>query len=77
MSTPVGILRFGRMGSHWGLGMLRNDGNCLDCDFGDTVDRVQFVTEPFAGFYVTPMIDFNAEGVSSDADAAGRASRST
>ncbi|HEX8705562.1 MAG TPA: TIGR04551 family protein [Myxococcaceae bacterium] len=66
VSTPVGILRFGRMGSHWGLGMLRNDGNCLDCDFGDNVDRVQFVTEPFAGFYVTPMIDFNAEGVTSD-----------
>jgi uncharacterized protein (TIGR04551 family) len=66
VSTPVGILRFGRMGSHWGLGMLRNDGNCLDCDFGDTVDRVQFVTEPFAGFYVTPMIDFNSEGLGSD-----------
>ncbi len=65
VSTPVGILRFGRMGSHWGLGMLRNDGNCLDCDFGDTVDRVQFVTEPFDGIYVTPMIDFNSEGVTS------------
>lgn len=63
VSTPVGILRFGRMGSHWGLGMLRNDGNCLDCDFGDTVDRLQFVTEPFAGWYVTPMVDFNSEGV--------------
>lgn len=63
VSTPVGILRFGRMGSHWGLGMLRNDGNCLDCDFGDNVDRVQFVTEPFTGFYVTPMVDFNSEGV--------------
>lgn len=62
VSTPVGILRFGRMGSHWGLGMLRNDGNCLDCDNGDTVDRVQFVTEPYAGFYVTPMMDFNVEG---------------
>ncbi|KFE63056.1 TIGR04551 family protein [Hyalangium minutum] len=65
VSTPVGILRFGRMGSHWGLGMLRNDGNCLDCDFGDTVDRIQFVTEPFSGFYVTPMIDFNDEGATS------------
>ncbi|NVJ22201.1 TIGR04551 family protein [Myxococcus sp. AM011] len=62
VNTPVGILRFGRMGSHWGLGMLRNDGNCFDCDFGDTVDRVQFVTEPFAGWYVTPMLDFNSEG---------------
>lgn len=65
VSTPVGILRFGRMGSHWGLGMLRNDGNCLDCDFGDTVDRIQFVTEPFSGFYVTPMVDFNDEGATS------------
>ncbi|WP_223781663.1 TIGR04551 family protein [Myxococcus sp. AS-1-15] len=62
VNTPVGILRFGRMGSHWGLGMLRNDGNCFDCDFGDTVDRIQFVTEPFAGWYVTPMLDFNSEG---------------
>jgi uncharacterized protein (TIGR04551 family) len=65
VSTPVGILRFGRMGSNWGLGMLRNDGNCLDCDFGDNVDRIQFVTEPLSGFYVTPMIDFNSEGYTS------------
>jgi len=27
------------MGYHWGLGILHNDGNCLDCDFGDTYDR--------------------------------------
>ncbi|WP_224249007.1 TIGR04551 family protein [Hyalangium gracile] len=66
VSTPVGILRFGRMGSQWGLGMLHNDGNCLDCDFGDNVDRIQFVTEPFAGFYVTPMVDFNSEGLTSE-----------
>ena len=62
VSTPVGILRFGRMGSNWGLGMLHNDGNCLDCDAGDTVDRIQFVTEPVAGWYITPMLDFNVEG---------------
>lgn len=64
VSTPVwgGILRFGRMGSHWGLGMLHNDGNCLDCDHGDTVDRLMFVAEPFSGWYVTPMIDYNAVG---------------
>lgn len=62
VKTPVGILRFGRMGSHWGVGMLRNDGTCFDCDFGDTVDRIQFVTNPFQGWYVTPMLDFNAEG---------------
>jgi uncharacterized protein (TIGR04551 family) len=68
VSTPIGILRFGRMGSHWGLGMLYNDGNCLDCDFGNTVDRVQFVTEPFSGWYVAPMLDFDVEGPTSDLD---------
>ncbi len=65
ISTPVGLLRFGRMGSHWGLGMLHNDGNGLDNDWGDTVDRVMFVAEPINGYYVTPMLDFNAEGLTS------------
>lgn len=68
VSTPLGLLRFGRMGSHWGLGMLRNDGNCMDCDHGDTVDRIQFVTEPLPGWYVIPMLDFNAEGPLTDND---------
>jgi uncharacterized protein (TIGR04551 family) len=63
VSTPVGLLRFGRMNAHWGLGIVRNDGNCLECDFGDQVDRVMFVTEPFDGFYVTPMLEFNEEGL--------------
>lgn len=66
VTTPVGILRFGRMGSLWGLGMLHNDGAGTDADFGDNVDRLQFVTEPFSGFYVAPMIDFNAEGPTSE-----------
>lgn len=65
VSTPVGILRFGRMGSHWGLGMLHNDGNGIDNDWGDTVDRVSFTAEPLPGFYITPMMDFNIEGPSS------------
>ncbi|WP_164009574.1 TIGR04551 family protein [Pyxidicoccus trucidator] len=71
VKTPVGILRFGRMGSQWGLGMLRNDGTCFDCDYGDTVDRVQFVTNPFEGWYVTPMLDFNGEGVVDGRGSAG------
>jgi uncharacterized protein (TIGR04551 family) len=53
------------MGSQWGLGMVHSDGSCLDCDFGDNVDRIQFVTQPIPGWYVTPMIDFNAEGPTS------------
>ncbi|RMG13674.1 MAG: TIGR04551 family protein [Deltaproteobacteria bacterium] len=59
--TPIGLLRFGRMGSHWGLGVLANDGNCLDCDYGDHVDRLMFVTK-IAGHYVVPAIDTPATG---------------
>lgn len=62
VATPVGILRFGRMGAHWGLGIMRHDGDCFDCDYGDNADRIQFVTEPFAGWYVTPMLEFSGEG---------------
>ncbi len=65
VSTPVGILRFGRMGSHWGLGIMHNDGNLIDNDWGDTVDRVSFTAEPLAGFYVTPMVDLNVLGPTS------------
>jgi uncharacterized protein (TIGR04551 family) len=53
------------MGSHWGTGMLHNDGNGIDNDWGDTVDRVSFTAEPLPNFYVTPMMDFNIEGPSS------------
>jgi uncharacterized protein (TIGR04551 family) len=65
VSTPVGLLRFGRMSAHWGLGLLRNDGSDLDGDFGDQVDRVMFVTEPFEGIYVTPMFEIHSEGLTS------------
>ncbi len=71
VTTPVGILRFGRMGSHWGLGLLHNDGTCMDCDHGDTVDRLMFVANPLKGFYITPMLDFDAEGPSSSRQAGG------
>jgi uncharacterized protein (TIGR04551 family) len=63
VSTPVGILRFGRMGSHFGLGILHNDGAGIDADTGDTVDRISFTAEPIPGFYITPMLDFNVEGI--------------
>jgi len=41
---PFGELKFGRMPTHWGLGIFANDGNCLDCDYGSTADRVLFTT---------------------------------
>ncbi len=46
-----GSIRVGRQGSQWGAGILANDGNGFDEDFGDnnfgsTYDRVMFVTKP-------------------------------
>lgn len=61
VNTPVGLLSFGRMGSNWGTGMLHNDGNCLDCDYGDTVDRISFAAR-VAGYYVVPMFDYVGKG---------------
>jgi uncharacterized protein (TIGR04551 family) len=62
VQTPVGQLKFGRMPDHWGLGISSNGGGedpfhegeyCLDCDSGDTVDRVIFSAKipgtPFTG----------------------------
>jgi uncharacterized protein (TIGR04551 family) len=45
--TPFGLLAVGRMGSEWGLGMLTNGGDCLDCDSGDAADRVAFLSPMF------------------------------
>ncbi|WP_437618544.1 TIGR04551 family protein [Sorangium sp. So ce1151] len=42
--TPIGLLRFGRMPNHWGLGMVANSGDGYDSDYQSTVDRVMFVT---------------------------------
>jgi uncharacterized protein (TIGR04551 family) len=42
--TPVGQIGFGRMPYHWGLGMLYNSGDCLDCDFQTNVDRIMFTS---------------------------------
>lgn len=60
-TNPVGVTMFGRMGSHWGLGLLANSGNCLDCDFGDYVDRLMHVTKLF-DTYLALAWDFPAEG---------------
>jgi len=63
VATPIGLLKFGRMGDQYGLGIVHNDGNCLDCDYGSTVDRFQFVAEPLPGFFLVPTIDFDLEGL--------------
>lgn len=59
--TPLGLLAIGRMGAHWGLGMLAHGGDCLDCDKGDSADRVAFVT-PLADHLWALAYDFSATG---------------
>jgi uncharacterized protein (TIGR04551 family) len=50
VAVPLGILKFGRMPNHWGMGILYNSGGAdpisgnydYDADYGDTVDRASF-----------------------------------
>lgn len=52
IDAAFGILKFGRMPWHWGMGMVANGGGMdpihgtynLDNDFGDTIDRLSFST---------------------------------
>jgi uncharacterized protein (TIGR04551 family) len=60
----IGMIKFGRMPSHWGLGILANDGSCLDCNYGDIADRVMFATKLF-GTVLAAGWDFPASGPSS------------
>jgi uncharacterized protein (TIGR04551 family) len=62
VDTALGQLAFGRMPWHWGLGMVANDGNCWDCNFGDNQDRVMFTTKPIAGHIFGAAYDFSASG---------------
>lgn len=57
----LGQLRFGRMGSHWGLGLLANGGEGIDSDFQTDVDRIMAITK-LAGFYLAAAWDFASEG---------------
>ena len=59
--TPLGYLAAGRMGHHFGLGMLGNGGDCPDCDSGDSADRIAFVT-PLLGHIFAFAYDFSAAG---------------
>jgi uncharacterized protein (TIGR04551 family) len=59
--TPIGVLAAGRMGNHWGLGMLANGGDCADCDSGDAQDRIAFIT-PVAGHVWAASFDLTSSG---------------
>jgi len=61
--TPYVDLKIGRMGSHWGMGLLANDGNCaVDCDYGDTVDRIMISTSALDPARLSLAFDTRAEG---------------
>ena len=65
--TPVGMLRFGRMPSHWGLGILANSGDGYDDDFQSTADRIMLVTGiKSLDLYFAGAWDFTNEGSTSD-----------
>jgi uncharacterized protein (TIGR04551 family) len=59
--TPFGVVAAGRMGAHWGLGMVAHGGDCDDCDGGDAADRVALVS-PLAGHLVALSYDFTWSG---------------
>lgn len=53
LRSSIGVLRLGQMGSNWGMGLLANDGDRDDSLFGDyrygdIVERLVFLTRPFA-----------------------------
>ena len=68
--TPFGVIAAGRMGNQWGLGMLANSGDCLDCDSGDAADRIALVT-PIAGHIWALAYDFTSVGPTSTRKAGG------
>ncbi|MED5370417.1 MAG: hypothetical protein VX899_05355 [Myxococcota bacterium] len=52
-SLPVGTMLVGRMESHWGMGLLANDGNDFRNTWGESYggssfDRILFATKPLA-----------------------------
>jgi uncharacterized protein (TIGR04551 family) len=57
----LGELRFGRMGNHWGLGILANGGSGIDSDYQSDVDRIMAITR-LVGFYIFAAWDFASEG---------------
>ena len=80
VKTLFGVLRAGRMPSDWGLGILANGGgthssirkglgepawDCVDCNHGDFVDRIMFLTKDpiYRAFYIVFAWDFVSEGL--------------
>ncbi len=61
--TPFGLVAVGRIGSHFGTGMLANGGDCADCDSGDAADRIAWIA-PLARHVFAVSYDVGAVGPS-------------
>lgn len=59
--TPLGVLAVGRIDSSWGLGMLANSGECADCNYGDSADRIAFIS-PLLGHIFAVAYDIDQIG---------------
>jgi uncharacterized protein (TIGR04551 family) len=64
VGTPLGQIRVGRMPSHFGMGLLANEGRGIDSDFGDSNDRLMFATK-FGDYYIVPAFDWAVSGPTS------------
>ena len=65
--TPIGEFRFGRMPSHWGMGIWQNDGLGFNADYGDTVDRLMW-QHVISNVFARVALDVNAEGFINQTD---------
>lgn len=64
VTTPLGRIMFGRMQSHWGLGLLANAGNDIDSSYGDIADRIMLAVRHL-GVVAALGTDFAGEGPTS------------
>ena len=58
----LGTIQVGRMADHWGLGIMANDGQDPDADYGDFVDRLALLL-PFEHVKFRLTYDWIFEGV--------------
>jgi uncharacterized protein (TIGR04551 family) len=71
VDTEFGSLRFGRMPWHFGRGISQNDGSCVDCTGGTTVDRIGGFTEIY-GHQLALALDFGSQGLTTNQLSLGR-----
>jgi len=65
LRAPLLSISAGRMARHWGLGMLENDGEDLDANYGTYVDRVTLLAR-LAGIYFEAGYGWAAAGPTSE-----------